>query len=254
MSTHPRIAVVTGASRGIGRACALQLAHAGADVAVISFGDADDLEGVSREIIDLGRRSLAIDIDVSDYRGAHQSVERIGQELGPVSILVNNAGMSQPLRILELTEADWDRTMTVNLKSVFNWTQAVLPSMFDTGWGRIINISSISAKSGGGGPPKSVSRSAYAASKAGILGFTRSLALEVAPDVTVNAVCPGPIQTKLTESIMSGAAGEARAREIPLKRLGQPDDVASVVSFLASDAASFITGEVIDVAGGSYID
>jgi 3-oxoacyl-[acyl-carrier protein] reductase len=250
-----KVAIVTGASRGIGKATALLLARLGASVAVVSLADDNDHpRDVAAEIQALEHRAIAFDADVSDYEAARSVVDSVVRDFGAVDILVNNAGMSQPLRLLELTEADWDRTLAVNLKSVFNWTQAVVPNMLDRGWGRIVNVSSISAKSGGGGPPKSVSRSAYAASKGGVLGFTRALALELGPAITVNAICPGPIQTKLTESIMGGSLGDARGRAIPAGRIGVPEDVAHAIAFLCLHESSFITGEVIDVAGGSYID
>lgn len=249
-----KVALVTGASRGIGKATALQLAGMGCDVAVVSLEDVPDLEAVAGAIRRAGRRVLVLDVDVADHARTRRAVDEVVAALGPVDILVNNAGMSQPRAILEMTEADWDRTMAVNLKSVFNWSKAVLAGMLARGWGRIISISSLGAKNGGGGPPHSVSRAAYAASKAGILGFTRGLALEAAPAVTVNAICPGPIYTRLTESIMGGERGREYARRIPVGRLGTPEDVAAAVAFFASPDASFVTGEVMDVNGGIYLD
>jgi NAD(P)-dependent dehydrogenase (short-subunit alcohol dehydrogenase family) len=173
------------------------------------------------------------------------------RQFGWVDVLVNNAGVSQPKLIVELTREEWERTLAVNLSGAFHWSKALLPSMLDRRKGCIINVSSISAKHGGG--HGTVSKACYAASKAGLLGFTRGLAREAAPHVRVNALCPGMIDTPMTHALIARAADELKAA-IPLGRLGTPQDVAGMIWLLASPYAEYLTGEIIDVNGGLYID
>jgi 3-oxoacyl-[acyl-carrier protein] reductase len=170
-----------------------------------------------------------------------------------VDILVNVAGRGEPRWFWELERPDFDRLLADNLGSAWSWAHALRDGMRAGGWGRIINIASISAKHGGG-PPATVSKSAYAASKAGVLGLTRGLAKELAPEITVNAICPGLIQTRGTRGITQGPQLETILPTIPKRRLGQPDDVAAAVLFFASPGADWITGECMDVNGGQYID
>lgn len=244
-----RVALITGAGRGIGRAAALAFAEGGADVAVVAL--TKNAETVASEIQAKGQRALGFAGDASDYGRAQEIGREVVERLGRVDILFCNAGMSQPTRFLDLTEEQWDRTMAVNLKGHFNYAKAVAPYMLNQKYGRIIGMSSMSAKLGG---LHAVSKTAYVAAKAGILGFIRGLARELAPHVTVNAVCPGVIETEMTESITA----PDRRREIlaatPLGRLGTPEDVAAAVLFLASEQAGFITAETVDVNGGIYID
>jgi 3-oxoacyl-[acyl-carrier protein] reductase len=249
-----RVALVTGSSRGIGRAIALRLAAQGADVALVALNDPKGLRETAASIETAGRRALWYDVEVADQAEGVRVVGEVVKRLGGLGILVNNAGIPQPKGMLDLTAEEWRRTIAVNLDAAFYWSQAALRHMLSAEWGRIVMTSSMSGKNGGGGPPFSVSRSAYAASKAGLLGLTRGMALEVGPAVTVNAVCPGPIHTGATEAIMGGARGVEYARRIPAGRLGTPDDVAAAVAFLCSPEAAFITGEVMDVNGGFYID
>jgi 3-oxoacyl-[acyl-carrier protein] reductase len=170
---------------------------------------------------------------------------------GQVDVLVNNAGISQPKGLLEIDEAEWDLTIDTNLKSQFSWCKAVAPAMLAAGGGRIINISSVSANTGAGF--SAVSRFAYCTAKAGVLGLTRGLAKELAPTVTVNAICPGAIETELTRTMLA-ANSEAVIRSIPLGRYGTPEDIGEVAAFLATVTPNFMTGEVIDVDGGQWVN
>jgi 3-oxoacyl-[acyl-carrier protein] reductase len=190
-------------------------------------------------------------VDVSDYAAVRARVGDIARRWGRIDVLVNNAAMLQPQRVLEITEAEWDRGMAVNLKSVFIWSQAAAPRMLENGGGRIINISSVSANTGGS--PQGASRFAYAAAKAGVLGLTRSLARELAPKILVNAVCPGSILTDRTRAAFDGHL-EQIAEATPMGRVGTPEDIAVVVAFLATAEPLFMTGEVIDVDGGANIN
>ena len=235
-----KVAVVTGASRGIGRAIALTLAHAGADTVVnfrIRAADADDLRS---QICEGGRRSIAIQADVSTLAG----VERLltcAAELGPVEILVNNAGIARPQPIEEIAEPDWDELIDVNLKSCFLMTQAILPGMRSRKWGRIVNISSVAAQTGGVVGPH------YAASKAGMLGLTRFYASHLAKEgITVNSIAPALIATE-----MVAANPNARPDLIPVGRFGTPEEVAEVAVMLARNG--YITGQTVNVNGGWFI-
>jgi 3-oxoacyl-[acyl-carrier protein] reductase len=245
MGTAPklqsRIALVTGASRGIGRAIALALAGAGADVAVNYRKEQAAAEEVSQGIRGLGRRAIPIQADVSlsaDVDGLVSSVER---ELGPVEILVNNAGISQVKPFAELNEADWDEILRVNLKSAFLVTQRVLPGMRSRRWGRIINLSSIAAQTGGVIGPH------YAASKAGIIGLTHSYASLLAKEgITANAIAPALV---LTDMITSNP--NASTERIPVGFFGSPDEIGRVAVLLAE--SDFITGQTISANGGWYM-
>ncbi len=245
-----KVAIVTGAARGIGRAIAVRLANHGHDIVMVDLLE-PELRETARLVTAVGRTALPCVVDVSDYAAARTTVEDVVRRLGRIDVLVNNAAMLQPHRLAEITEADWDRGMAVNLKSVFAWSQAVAPRMRQTGGGRIVNISSVAANTGGS--PQAASRFAYAAAKAGVLGLTRSLARELAPDILVNAVCPGSILTDRTRAAFEGHM-ERIAAATPLGRVGTPEDIAVVVTFLATAEPLFMTGEVIDVDGGSNIN
>lgn len=212
--------------------------------------NADGLECAKRELARAPGQVWTGVCDVADYVQVQNTARSMLDHLGAVDVLVNNAGVSQPLPIVELDEEDWDRTLNVNLKSAFNWSKVLLPSMLERRRGKIINISSVSAKHGGG--HGTVSKACYAASKAGLLGFTRGLAREVAPYIQVNAVCPGLIDTPMTREML-GHSPELVSL-IPLGRVGMPEDVAGVIWFLSSPAADYLTGEIIDVNGGMLID
>jgi len=234
------VALVTGASRGIGRAIAIALAEAGADVAVNYRTRAADADTVRDHIRALGRRSVAIPADVSAAADVQRLVGDVRADLGPIDILVNNAGIARPQKLEEITEADWDDIVDGNLKSCFLVTQAVLPEMRGRGSGRIINLSSVAAQVGGVISPQ------YAASKAGMLGLTRFYARHLAREgITVNAIAPALIETEMVTSNPN-----ARADLIPVGRFGSVEEVAGVAGMLATNG--YITGQTINVNGGWF--
>jgi 3-oxoacyl-[acyl-carrier protein] reductase len=236
-----KVALVTGASRGIGRAVALALAEAGADVAVNYHSREKDAEQVRSGVEKFGRRAITVQADVSKAGDVIRMVEAVESSLGAVLILVNNAGIARAKAWQEITEADWEETMDVNLKSVFLVTQAVLPGMRAANWGRIINISSTAAQVGGVIGPH------YTASKAGILGLTRSFAsLLIKDGVTVNTIAPALIETE-----MIADNPNIRPEMIPIGRFGTGVEVAGVAVMLARNA--YITGQTMNVNGGLYL-
>jgi 3-oxoacyl-[acyl-carrier protein] reductase len=236
-----RIALVTGASRGIGKAIALALANAGAGIAVNYRERAEEAVSVVETIHRIGGRAVAIAADVSMADAVRSMIASVEERLGPIDILVNNAGMTAVRGLDDITENDFDRTMAVNLKSAFLCTQAVLPGMRARRWGRVINISSIGARVGA----SSVSV-AYGAAKAGLEGLTRAYAIRLAPEgVTVNAVAPGLIDTEMGKPLIEAGI----ATRIPVGRVGTGDDIAQAALFLVRDA--FITGQTVAVNGGS---
>jgi|WetSurMetagenome_2_1015567.scaffolds.fasta_scaffold20245_3 3-oxoacyl-[acyl-carrier protein] reductase len=247
-----RVAIVTGAGspRGIGRASAVRLAQDGADVVV---GDLDlaGAETVAGEVRALGRRSLAVRTDVTSEADVAALVQRALQEFGRIDILVNNAGITQPKRVSDITVADWEKVLAVNLKGTFLCSKAVLPTMLHQGYGRIVNLSSVSAKRGGG----VFGGAHYSAAKAGILGFAKALAREVAAQgITVNSVAPGLVATDIRGGLEDPATQREMAKDIPARRLAKPEEVAAAIAFLASEDAAYITGEEIDINGGSHMD
>jgi len=241
MDLSNKVAIVTGGARGIGRAIALKLAEVGATVVVSDIADA---EPVAEEIRAMKRQSLAIPANVSLASDVATLVETTVNNYGRVDILVNNAGIARDQLLLRMSDEDWDAVLNVNLKSVFLCTRAVLRHMIKQRWGRIISLSSIVGIVGNPGQAN------YAAAKAGIIGFTRTIAREVGSrGITVNALAPGFIETKMTEQLGEEQRQELMKR-IPLGSLGSPDDVAEAVAFLASDEARYITGQVLGVDGG----
>ena len=249
--TEPRlVAIVTGAARGIGRATAVALGRKGFAVALVDRLE-PELRAAAAAVEALGGEARPLTGDVADFAGTQALGRRLLETWGRVDVLVNNAGVSQPKGLLEITEAEWDQTLAINLKGMFNWCKAVAPAMLTQRAGRIVNISSVSAHTGAGF--SAVSKFAYCAAKAGVLGLTRGLAKELAPHVTVNAICPGMILTDLTTHMVA-ANTDAILRSIPLQRLGTPEDVAEVVAFLATVTPNFITGEVVDVDGGQWVN
>ena len=245
MSLEGRVAIVTGAGSGIGRACAIQLARDGAGVAVWDL-DADGAAATVREIEDAGGRALACIGDAADAGQIAVSTERTRAELGPVTILVNNAGITAFCRFRKIDEDAWDRMLRVNLKGPFLCTQAVIGDMLDAGWGRIINISSSSAQTG------APAMAHYAASKGGVIAFTKALAMEYAADgITVNNIPPGSVVTPMLES--SPVDLETTAKIVPMRHLGKPEDIAAACSYLASEAAGYVTGQTLSVNGGRYL-
>lgn len=236
---HGKIALVTGASRGIGQAIALGLAGCGADVAVNYKTQEREARKTLQQVTSRGRRAIVIQADVSCSSDVTNMIATVESDLGPVDILVNNAGISRQQNIEETTEADWDEILTTNLKSAFLVTQAVLPGMRQRRWGRIINISSGAAKTGG------VVGLHYTAAKAGIEGLTRAYASRLVKEgITVNAVAPSLIDTDMIPD------KESRRRLIPLGRLGRTDEVAEAVVFLAGN--EYVTGQTIALNGGMY--
>jgi len=249
MSLAGKIVVVTGAASGIGLATAQRFARDGAKVAVWDINE----EGAKRaaaELVSGGAKAVASRVDVSNRAQVKAGVERVHAELGPIQILVNNAGITDFCSFMDMTEEKWDRVMTVNLKSMLVVTQAVLPDMLAAKWGRVINISSSSAQTG------SARMTAYAASKGGVIAFTKALAQELAPSgITVNNVPPGFVDTPMLRG--EGVAGlgvsvDAVAARSPMGRAGRPENIAAACAFLASDDADYITGHTLSVNGGRY--
>jgi 3-oxoacyl-[acyl-carrier protein] reductase len=244
MSLTDRVAIVTGGGRGIGRAIALRLAEAGANVVVNDIGDSAPVEAVVKEIKAMGRQALAVLADVSSAAEVDKMVAEAISAYGRIDILVNNAGIARDQLLLRMTEEEWDRVLAVDLKSVFLCTRAVLKHMVKERRGRVISIASIVGMVGNPGQAN------YAAAKAGIIGFTRTVAKEVASrGITVNAVAPGFIDTEMTKHLKEEWKEELKKR-IPLGQLGSPRDVAEAVAFLASEEAGYITGQVLVVDGG----
>ncbi len=198
----------------------------------------------------MGRTALVYEADVASYSRAQEVVDEVVAQWGRVDFLLNNAGRSMPKGLLEISEEEWDRTLDINLKSCFNWCRAVVPLMQEQGKGRIANMSSLNAHTGG--VTSAVSKFAYAAAKAGILGLTRALAKELGPTVHINAICPGVIETELGNSL-TRARGAELAEGISLERLGTPQDVANVVAFLATAEPSFMTGQNLVIDGFQWV-
>lgn len=241
---HERVAVVTGGSRGIGRAIALQLADLGANVAVNYHSSADAADEVVGLIEEMGRQAIAIQADVRDNDAVTAMMKQVNKELGGPHILINNAGLTRDNVMLRMKEEDWDLIVDTNLKGAFLCIKAVQRYMLKNRYGRIVNITSIAGLAGNAGQAN------YAASKAGLVGLTKSVAKELGSrTITCNAVAPGYIPTELTASLPDEFIEQA-TELTPLGRLGTVEDVARAVAFLASDAAEFITGEVLRVDGG----
>lgn len=245
-SLEGKVALVTGASQGIGRACAIALARAGASVAVAARNESKLNEVVSAIATD-GGTAKAFTLDVANEESIKATAKAVLEQFGSVHILVNNAGITKDTLLLRMKRADWDDVIATNLTGTFLLTQALVSSMMKARWGRIINISSVVGETGQAGQAN------YAASKAGLIGFTKSLARELASrNITANAVAPGYIETAMT-AVLDEKQRAAMLGQIPLNRPGTDDDIAHAVRFLASDDAAYITGHVLDVNGGMYM-
>jgi 3-oxoacyl-[acyl-carrier protein] reductase len=237
-----KVALVTGSSRGIGRAIAIALAEAGADIAINFVRRAAEAQAVELQIRQMERRCFSIQADVSSASDVQRLMRETEQRLGPVDILVNNAGISRPQKIEEISESDWDEVVAANLKSCFLMTQAVLAGMRARGWGRVVNLSSVAAQVGGVVGPH------YAASKAGMLGLTHFYAACLAKEgITVNAIAPALVET---EMVLSNP--NARRENIPLGRFGLPEEVAQVAVMLVRNG--YITGQTVNVNGGWFMN
>ena len=244
LSLEGKSCLVTGGSRGIGKSIALRLAEFGADVAITYARSSDAANEVVKEIEAMGRKSKAYQADAVDYSQAEEVIKDITEEFGKIDVLVNNAGITKDNLILRMTEEQWDDVITTNLKSVFNYSKAVARPMMKNRGGSIINISSVVGIKGNAGQAN------YSASKAGIIGFSKSVALELGSrNIRSNVVAPGFIETEMTEKLDEKTV-EGWRQAIPLKRGGQPEDIANACVFLASDMSSYITGQTLSVDGG----
>lgn len=243
-----KIALVTGGARGIGRAIALKLASLGADVAVLDAGSLDVTEQTAEEIRALGVKACAVRCDITDFDQVNAAVAQVKQALGGVDILVNNAGITRDKLALRMSPEDFDAVINVNLKGTFLMIRALYADFMRKRYGRIVNIASIAGLMGNAGQAN------YAASKAGVVGLTKTIARELASrGVTCNAVAPGFIETPMTANMNQDALAAA-SKAIPVQRMGKPEDVAAAVAFLAGDDAGYITGAVLNVDGGFFMN
>ena len=248
MGLSGRNAMVTGGASGIGRAICLRLAREGTDVAVLDLDQAGGRQ-VADEVGALHRRTVAVEADVASAASVAAAVERVHAALGPVHILVNDAGIAGLVPLQDMSEEQWDRMIAVHLKGAFNCTRTILGDMLATGWGRIVNVSSVAGLSGA---PELVH---YSAAKAGLIGFTKALAAEVGPrGITVNAIAPGLIDTPLLQrSGWPDSLTRAIIAQNPIKRIGTPEDIAAACAYLVSEEASYVTGQVLSPNGGGYL-
>jgi 3-oxoacyl-[acyl-carrier protein] reductase len=246
MELKAKVALITGAAQGIGKAVTLVLARHGADV-VVADVNIEKAQETAREVEALGRAAMAVRVDVTHLEDVEKMVEAAVQRFGKIDILVNNAGIARDKLILRMTEEDWDTVLNVNLKGTFNCTKAVIKHMSKQRSGKIVNIASVVGMMGNPGQAN------YSASKAGVIGLTKTVAREFAArGINVNAIAPGYIQTPMTE-VLPEKAKEELKRLIPMNRLGQPEDVAHAVLFLVSEVSSYITGNILNVNGGIYM-
>jgi 3-oxoacyl-[acyl-carrier protein] reductase len=239
-----KTALITGASRGIGKAIAMLYAREGADIAITNIVDDDEFRNAVREIETMGVKAKGYVSNASKFEDSNQVINDVVKDFGHIDILVNNAGITRDTLLMRMTEDQWDSVIAVNLKSVFNLTKAVIPVMLKQKNGSIVNMSSVVGVSGNAG------QSNYSASKAGIIGFTKSVAKEVGSrNIRCNAIAPGFILTEMTEKLPDDVKNEWIGK-IPLKRGGTPEDVAKTALYLASDLSSYVTGQIIQVCGG----
>ena len=246
MKLDKKVALVTGSGRGIGKAVAIMLAKEGADI-VVNDMDSDSAAKTAQEIIAIGRKTLVSAANVAVRAEVESMFEAITKEFGRLDILVNNAGITRDSLFVKMTEEDWDQVLAVNLKGVFNCTQCAVKMMSEQRAGKIVNLSSASGQMG------NIGQANYAASKAGVIGVTKTLAKELARfNINVNSVAPGFINTPMTEKVPEKIKDMAK-NNIPLRRFGEPEDVAKAVKFLVTDDSDYITGQTISCNGGLYI-
>lgn len=247
MTLEGKVALVTGGSGGLGSIHCLSLARAGCNVAVVGHSRIKNAEEVADKIRETGKKSIALQIDVSDEKSVQEGIKKIGEELGPVDILVNNSafGIVRAVTVVNMTREDWDRDLSVNLTGAFNTIKCCLPSMLERGWGRIINISSITGTMGGAG------QCSYAATKAGLIGLTKTVALEGArKGVTCNALVLGIFDGGAWHEV-APEFQERIVKSMPMRRPGTPQELSNLVVFIASEESSYITGEAIEISGGA---
>ena len=239
-----KVVLITGASKGIGKGIAMRCAEKSANIAFTYLSSPDKAKEVENELIAMGIKAKGYQSDASDFDASHKLVEDVMADFGQIDALVNNAGITKDGLLMRMTEQDWDDVLRINLKSIFNMTKAVQRTMLKQRKGSIINLSSVVGVNGNAG------QSNYSASKAGIIGFTKSMAKELGSrNIRSNAIAPGFIATEMTDKLDKDVV-ENWVKEIPLKRAGQPEDVADVVVFLASDMSAYVTGQTIHVCGG----
>lgn len=244
MNFRGKTAIVTGGSRGIGKAIALKLAELGANIVVNYTSKPEEAEKVVTAIKEIGREAVAIKADVSKGDDVQRLIDEVEHHFSTIDILVNNAGITRDALLMRMKDEDWDQVMAINLKGTYNCTKAVTRKMMKQKSGKIVNIASVVGVMG------NIGQANYAASKAGVIGFTKSIAKELATrGINVNAVAPGFIQTDMTE-VLSEEVKESLLAHIPMKQLGTPEDVANAVAFLCSDNARYITGQVLNIDGG----
>ncbi|WZL74810.1 3-oxoacyl-[acyl-carrier-protein] reductase [Clostridiaceae bacterium 35-E11] len=244
MHLSGKTAIITGGSRGIGKAIALKLAELGANVVVNYTSNPQKAEEVVKAVKNMGRDALALKADVSNSEEVQMFMKEVEKHFDTIDILINNAGITKDTLLMKMKEDDWDQVVAINLKGTYNCTKAVIRKMMKQKEGKIVNIASVVGIMGNAGQAN------YAASKAGIVGFTKSVAKELGSrGINVNAVAPGFIETDMTDAL-SDEVKENLMAQIPLKQLGKPEDVANVVGFLCTDAANYITGQVLNVDGG----
>lgn len=249
MRLENRVAFITGAGRNLGRAIALEFAREGAKI-ILNDYIAENAESVVREIEQMGGEAFAVPGDVSDSEAVRAMFEKGVAHFGKLDILINNAGCTQHIAVADMPDEDWDRIIKINLTGVFYCCRTALKYMIPNHYGRIVNVSSVSGKQGGG----VWGAAHYSAAKAGVMGFTKTLAREVAADgITANCVVPGVIAIDIPDQVRLAAKAKA-AQNVPLGRQGKPEEIAKAYLFLASDEASYITGEMLDVNGGLYMD
>jgi len=246
MILKDKVALITGAAQGIGKAIALKLADSGADAVIVDM-NLEKAQETAKEIEGRGRRAIALKANVANLQETEAMIDETVAKLGAIHILVNNAGITRDALILRMKEEDWDAVISVNLKGVFNCTKAAVKHMVKQRYGRIINIASIVGEMGNAGQAN------YSASKAGVIALAKTVAREFASrNITCNAIAPGFIETAMTQAL-SEKVREELAKQIPMARLGTPEDVAEGVLFLVSDSSNYITGQVLNINGGMYM-